>query len=65
MLTKFKKLGITGKICNWIEFFLKDRQQTVVVNGAKSKPQEVISGVPQGSVLGGTPHFLGPHWRYR
>ena len=50
VLTKFKKLGITGKICNWIEFFLKDRQQTVVVNGIKSKP--LISGVPQGSVMG-------------
>ena len=49
VLTKFKKLGITGKIYNWIESFLKDRQQTVVVNGIKSKP--LISGVPQLSLI--------------
>ena len=35
-----------------MESFPKDRQQTVLVNGVKSKPQEVISGVPQEGVLG-------------
>ena len=36
----------------WINNFLTDRQQSVVVEGAKSGPVPVESGVPQGSVLG-------------
>ena len=52
VLCKLKKLGIHGKIYQWIESFLTNRYQSVIVNGATSEPQEVISGVPQGSVLG-------------
>ena len=32
--------------------FLLGRQQTVIVDGCKSPPCPVVSGVPQGSVLG-------------
>ena len=36
----------------WIYSFLTNRLQTVIVNGRPSSPCKVISGVPQGSVLG-------------
>ena len=36
----------------WITDYLTNRMQYVVVNGVASKPLSVISGVPQGSVLG-------------
>ena len=43
---------ITGKALSWIQPYLSDRDQTVVVNGSKSGPFRLLYGVPQGSVLG-------------
>ena len=52
LLRKIKALGIGGKIGIWIHHFLAQRMQTVTVSGSKSGKSMVISGVPQGSVLG-------------
>ena len=52
LLKKLESYGIKGKLLKWIEGFLKDRYQTVKVNGAESNISEVLSGIPQGSVLG-------------
>ena len=36
----------------WLKNFLKQRQQRVVINGNLSKWTDVLSGIPQGSILG-------------
>jgi len=44
--------GINGQILDWTQAFLTDRKQRVVVNSCPSAWLEVLSGIPQGSVLG-------------
>ena len=49
---KLQKHGINGQIGNWIKAFLENRKQRVVIRGHESDELDVLSGVPQGSVLG-------------
>ena len=44
--------GITGKVYDWIVEWLKGRHQRVCLRGSLSDWLKVLSGVPQGSVLG-------------
>ena len=36
----------------WFKSYLKNREQLVEINGTKSDPLKIESGVPQGSILG-------------
>ena len=49
LILKLKYYGITYPLSTWIESFLAERTQQVVINGSASIPIQVTSGVPQGT----------------
>ena len=52
LMCKLEKLHLHPVILTWLHNYLYGREQNVIVNGETSDPVKVISGVPQGSVLG-------------
>ena len=54
LVKKLDFYGIHGKIKHWIEEYLRGRKQRVALGGARSAWAPVLSGIPQGSVLGPT-----------
>ena len=54
LMVKLEAAGIEGKLLDWIKEWLAGRKQRVVVDGETSGWADVLSSVPQGTVLGGT-----------
>ena len=52
LLYKLKLYNISDKLIAWIHDFLCNRKQSICINGEFSTWSEVLSGIPQGSILG-------------
>lgn len=52
LLLKLSGYGISGALLNWIKQFLSDRKQKVKIGESLSAAMPVLSGIPQGSILG-------------
>ena len=52
LVKKLEGFSIKGLLLLWPKNFLKQRQQRVVINGNLSKWTDVLSGIPQRSLLG-------------
>jgi hypothetical protein len=52
LLHKMHRYKISEKVIKWVECFLSNRIQKVIVNGTEFKCHHVTSGIPQDSVLG-------------
>ena len=52
LLAKLEAIGIRSKTLNWCKGFISNRLQRVVLGEHVSEWKNVLSGVPQGSVLG-------------
>ncbi len=51
LLIKLNKIGIRGRLYNWVLDFLSERRFRVKVGSEVSEEFEIINGIPQGSVI--------------
>ena len=52
LVNKLYSYGIRGQLINWFKGYLKNRSQYVTYNEKRSEINDVICGVPQGSIMG-------------
>ena len=52
MLKKLQDVGASRSLIQWFASYLSERHQVVKINSAFSQPLPLVSGVPQGSILG-------------
>lgn len=52
LLRKLFVLNMPSELLKWLDAYLSDRKQCVVLEGVSSASVSVVSGAPQGSVLG-------------
>ena len=51
LIEKLRSIGINGNLLEWLNSFLTSRTMRVCLRGTFSELMEVLSGVPQGSML--------------
>ena len=52
LLVKLYAMGVTGGVWEWFKGYLNNRHQCVCIGNSRSSLLPVVSGVPQGSILG-------------
>ena len=54
IIFKLKAHGVEGELLSLLKNYLENREQRVILNGQTSEWRNIMSGVPQASVLWGT-----------
>ena len=52
LLKKLRHYKLSAKAVNWVSSYLLNRKHKVVINNTDSATENIICGVPQGSILG-------------